>query len=605
MAKKKSANSFWLPINLWNLNEVFTTESISPVSFYAVRGFGNPVNRNEGKLEDVNYLVLFEERVENDILIEIDLELLDRKALNDTKSRCYEYNKTIYLQKDKFKVYFNTQEKLQEFLKQQFMLLEVKTVNKYKVDSFIVDSTIVKKKSSVAYQPKFMTEQSEKEPFFDKAFNQIKGIIYGYVIGLLGSLGENEQGLVSDLTKLKNTIGGVYTDIALTEQYSNFWLINVKKQIKDCSKRYFDLFNQNSTIFDTLTFRLQEVDNLNKMRCEELSKQKSPSYKNDYERAQSDLEQARQEVYKYEWKHNITPYKEELEQIKLEEKKRGEAKGKTREYYKKGTPEYEHKHELKTQIEEFEKNDYQYQQLKANVSFHEDKVKNFHSGGTQFDTSINDQFNRISEQLNEILKKTNTYFLVKNNKQNDLLDISFKINVQALTNHYLENNKSYEDFSIQLPETLSSEISLDKIDLLKISLNAILSFPQGRLGNYSEENILKIITEIGKNVKDEGIKNTLRDYYTYRIAKSDNFTFPTNAVLANLIVFFMKLQGHDQINKMLITKGIQYKQIAFMLYGAYAGFANFPKTFTNLIFDSDNQKLQDYIDDNLYINYLK
>jgi hypothetical protein len=67
----------------------------------------------------------------------------------------------------------------------------------------------------------------------------------------------------------------------------------------------------------------------------------------------------------------------------------------------------------------------------------------------------------------------------------------------------------------------------------------------------------------------------------------------------------MKLQGHNQINKMLINKDIHYKQIAFMLYGAYTGFANLPKTFTNLIFDSDNRKLQDYIDDYLFKNILK
>jgi hypothetical protein len=67
----------------------------------------------------------------------------------------------------------------------------------------------------------------------------------------------------------------------------------------------------------------------------------------------------------------------------------------------------------------------------------------------------------------------------------------------------------------------------------------------------------------------------------------------------------MKLQGHDQINKMLVTKGIQHKQIAFTLYGAYIGFANMPKTFTNLIFDGENNKLQDLIDNYLFNNYLQ
>jgi hypothetical protein len=606
MAKKKSESSLWLPIiNLWNLNEVFTTESISPISFYRDRGFGNPVNRNKGKFEDVNYLVLFKERVssESEIIVEISLELLDDSALQNTKSGYFEYYKTIYLRKGLFKIHFNSEEKSQEFLTQQFMLLEVKTVNKYQSDSFVVSDNKAKK-SSQFYQPKMLSEQSEKEPFFDKAFNQIKGMIYGYVIGSLGSLGENEQGLVSDLTKLKNTIGGVHTDIALSEQYTDSWLSKVEEQIKGCAERYKKQLNTISDVFATLLLRLQEVDNLNKMRCEEIAKSKTDEYRQQKEQAKKDLEQACREVYEYECKHNITLIREEFEKIKQEEKKRGEAKGKTREYFKEGTPEYNCKQELKYKIEEFEKNDLEYKALKDKVYALKDKVKNFQQGGTQFDTSIHEQFNRITEQLNDIVKKTNNRFLSKNNKKSDLPDISFKIDLPSLTQHYFSNIHTYNDFSIQLSESLSSEISKQETELLKLSLNAILSLPQGRLGNYSEEKILEIITEIGKHLPDGEAKKSLRGYYAYRTAKLDNFTFPQNDIFASIIVFFMKMQGHDQINKMLIVKGIKHKQIAFMLYGAYVGFANMPKTFTNIVFDSDNTKLFNYIDNYLFNNYI-
>ncbi len=608
MAKKKITNHLWLPINQWNLNEVFTTESISPISFYAIRGFGNPVSRNEGRFEDANYLVMFEKPVASEIIIEIYPELLDKTVLKDSKLGYYEYYKTIYLQKGHFKVHFENEVKLLEFLNQQFMLLEVKTVNKYKSESFVISENKLKQLRQVSYQQKILSEQSEKEPFFDKAFNQIKGLIYGYVVGSLGSLDENEQGLVSDLTKLKNTIGGVHTDIALSEQYSNFWLINVKKQIRDCEERYKKQFdNKTSDVFSTLTLRLQEVDNLNKMRCEEFSKQKSQNYKRDYETEQENLEQARREVYLYECKNNITPLKDEFEKIKQEEKKRGEAKGKKREYYKKEeNPEkFYRKQELKNEIEEFEKNDNEYKALKNNVYILEGRIKNFQQGGTQFDTSINEQFNRITEQLNDIVKKTNNYFLSKNNKDSDLPDISIKIDLDSLTNFYFENNQSYSNFPIQLPDVLSDKISKQEIELLNISLNSVLSFPQGRLGNYSEENVLKIIAEIGKHLPESDFKNTLREYYLYRAAKSDNFVFPVNDILASIIIFLMKLQGHDQINKMLIAKSVKNKNVAFMLYGAYAGFANLPKTFTNLIFDSENHKLQYFIDNYLFNTLLK
>ena len=106
MAQRKKTsekNSLWLPIELWNLNELFTTESISPISFYRERNFGNPVNRNQGIIEDTNNLILFDEAVENSILLEVSNTLLDSNFLTEIKSskkgklKSFEYSKTIYL----------------------------------------------------------------------------------------------------------------------------------------------------------------------------------------------------------------------------------------------------------------------------------------------------------------------------------------------------------------------------------------------------------------------------------------------------------------------------------------------------------------------------
>lgn len=605
MSDKESSPNLWLPIDYWNLNEVFTTESISPISFYSLRGFGNPVNRIHGRFEDINYLVLFQDKFDSDVTIEICSELLDESFLQRTKSGYSEYYKTIYLRKGLFKVHFTERRKMQEYINQQFMLLEVKAVNKYQLDHFVVADLESRRVSEVSYQPKFFTDYSEKEPYFDRAYNQVKGMIYGYVIGNLGSLGTDEQGLISDLTKLKNLIGSAHTDLALTEHYSNYWLINVKKQVKDCSSKYFELFHQNSDVFDRLILRLVEVDNLNKMRCEEIEKHKSPEYAFNFEKAQEELEQARQKVFEYESQHNINSLKSELERIKQEEKRRGEAKGKAREYYKKGSVEHTRKTQIKNRIEEFEKSNPQYEYLLSNVSFSKNRVSSYQSNGTQFDTSIKEQFNRISDQLNDVLKRTKRFFLNINNEDSELPDISFTIDLDVLTHHYYRSQKIYKDFSIELPHSLSDEISDQEKELLKISLNAILSFPQGRLGTYSEEGVLQIIAEIGKHLADGDAKNTLRDYYAYRTAKKDNFVFPKSDTLASIVVFLMKVQGHDQINKMLIAKGVQHKNIAFMLYGAYIGFANLPKTFTNLIFDSSNKTLQDYLDNYLFDCYLK
>lgn len=600
MAKKKIIEkNFWIPINLWNLNELFTTESISPISFYRERDFGNPVNRNQEKIEDENNLILFDDVVQNDILLKISPDLLNSRCLTENsdkkaKLKSFEYPKTIYLKNDLFKVYFSSQEKLNEFLNTTFMLLEVKTVNKYKSD-LVVDETINKKRKKALFQPQLISNKNEIQPFFDKALNQLKGLIYGYLIGIIGTLGEKEQKLVSDLSKLKNTVGSIHTDIVLSEQHSNSWLINVRKQIKDCQKAYFENFGKQSDVFDTLILRLEEIDNLNKMRCSDLSKQKSHTYKKDYEVEQENLEKAKQQLYKFECKHNITPLKVELEQIKQEEVNKGKAKGKTREYYKKDSYEYNRKQELKQLIADFESS-YEYQELKKDVEIQEERVRNFQFGFTQYDSSITEQFSRISEYLHEITKKSTSFFLSKNNKTNIFPDISFELDISKLADYYFNRSKEYIDFSFLFPKTLMKNFAESELNLLAVSVNSILSQPQGKLGNFSEQNILEIIKKIGEHLPENEDKQTLRDYYLYRIGKNDNFVFPENQILANLIVFLMKLGGHEQINKMLTAKNIQNKQFAFLLYGAYVGFANMPKTFTSVIFDSNNFEMYDYID---------
>lgn len=609
MAKSKNISEgihLWLPINLWNLNELFTTESISPISFYEERNFGNPVNRNEEAIEDTNKLILFDDAVQSPILLKISISLLDTNYLTEIKSskksslKCFEYSKTVYLKKGDFSVCFSSEEKLNEFLNNTFMLLEVKTTNKYKSDFLVIDKMPEK---TASYQAQLISDKTAFQPFFDRAFNQIKGLIYGYVIGSIGTLEEKEQNLITELSKLKNTIGSIHTDIVLSNEYSGFWLINIRKQIKDCQKTYIENFGKKSDVLDTLLLRLEEIDNLNKMRCDELSKQNNSTYKRDYEKEQEVLEKIKRELYKYEYENGITSLKEEFEFIKQEEKRKGELKGKTREYFKIGTEEYDRKQELKQLITKFEENE-KYQILKREVNLQEERLRNYQFGFTQFDTSITEQFSRISEYLHEITKKATNYFLNKNNKSNNFPDISFEINISKLVDYYFNYSKEYTDFSVVFPTTLSNSVNESELHLLSIAVNSILSKPQGRLGNFSEQNILEIIKDIGEHLPENPDKQTLRDYYKYRIGKNDSFTFPNNSVMASIIIFLMKLNGHDQINKMLVAKNINNRQIAFLLYGAYLGFSNMPKTFTNIVFDSDNTELFSYIDNYLFNNYI-
>lgn len=50
---------YYISTNSWNLLESFVSESISPFSFYQVRGYGNNLSRYlDGTNERANYLIV-------------------------------------------------------------------------------------------------------------------------------------------------------------------------------------------------------------------------------------------------------------------------------------------------------------------------------------------------------------------------------------------------------------------------------------------------------------------------------------------------------------------------------------------------------------------
>lgn len=596
--------NLWIPIDIWNLNELFTTESISPYAFYKKRNFGNPVNRNTQIIEAENNLVLFSDVVKCDIILRISIELIDLAVLKEiklkgkAKVKSYEYPKTIYFRKGLIKVLFSTKDHLNQFLNNSLMLLEVKAINKYKND-FSIDEAIKHTRVKPSYQTEIMPLVNENEPYFDKVINQIKGLIYGYLIGSISSLGEKEQNLLVELTNLKNSVAGIHTDIVLAEQYSNLWLINLKSQIKSCSHSYLVLFGKESDVFQSLILRLEEVDKLNRLRFGDLDKQNSPFYKQEFKNAQDELERAKNNLYKFELNNEITRLKEQLEDIKKREELKGKSKGKKREYFKKSTEEYIQKQELKQAIEETEQNT-EYKELKLEIGRKEEYTRNFQFGYTLYDTSITEQFSRISEYLHDISKRASNFFLSKSNKNTKFLDINFFVEIEKLSDYYLNQNANQNREYISLPDGLKTKLTLDEDSVITKALDTLLQIPQGLLGNHSEQNILNIIKYLGEQLEETDAKKALREYYIYRIGKSDSYSFPNNKALANLIAFLMKANGHDQINKLLITKGVTNKELAFLFYGTYVGFANMPKTFTNIIFDSDNNELFDYIDNQLH-----
>lgn len=204
---------YYIPTSSLNFNNILSTESLSPKSFYERRGFGYsrwfPVEENS-----IEYLTLLYdtphmfERPKSDIedhpmLIEIDVDDEFPKVTDSV----YYTDKTIYLNPWQTKFFFFTEKDKTTALSLSDSSLETKLVRLYQrkiyVHQFEGTYPIVPKNSTI---PAGDTDSLVEE---DYVINKMKGLLYGYYIGdNLSSTKENVQKLDA-LREIQNIFSSV------------------------------------------------------------------------------------------------------------------------------------------------------------------------------------------------------------------------------------------------------------------------------------------------------------------------------------------------------------------------------------------------------------
>ncbi|MBO4599588.1 MAG: hypothetical protein J5641_02500, partial [Bacteroidales bacterium] len=115
--------------------------------------------------------------------------------------------------------------------------------------------------------------------------------------------------------------------------------------------------------------------------------------------------------------------------------------------------------------------------------------------------------------------------------------------------------------------------------------------------SISEHRIIKLIEESAKIFKNTPLAETrkgeliiksLREYWAYKTQRTDYFEIPEELPIFQAVMsFFIKPLGFDQIERFMLIKNYSQKCYAFMLWGAWVGFADMPKTFTNVLFQNE------------------
>lgn len=557
---------YYIEISSWNLLESFVTESISPFSFYAERNFGNNLSRYlSGAKEKSNYLILSSEDLGGDISLCVDETLIDIACMNPIPGmkKAFTYSQTIYYRKGLVHFRFGTNQIKDALIAESQILLEVKCLEKYVSDFYVKGKknvsrpTISKLKESFSFEKQSYIE-------FDNNYNKIKGAVIGYARGLYTTSDGISLQLQNELRKLKNAFGGLNTQIMMSDVFEVDRTLFEK--IRNTKVLYYKNIGEINS-FDVLVAQYEEVIKLARMRSEEM-RHKNSSYgydeKEDLLREKTDIENR---ISSIEQLNNIIEARKELADIKVIEKKNGELIGKTRLYFKKGTIEYDRKHQLKEIIQDFEHGNAEYMQLSSRLNQIE---QDLNSDSNKFDSTLSAIFIRISDILNDLIKNASSL------TNRDIVDLSQVV---------------MSDSVCLLSEQNNSEICYFN-GLLKYIFNASSS---KQLSDYYVLQVLEESAKLFKNNPlsdtDDGRKilNSLREYWLYKNQRVEQFAIPEGMpIFQSVMSFFVKPLGFDQIERYMMIKKYPNKAYAFMLWGAWIGFADMPKTFTNVIYQNDD-----------------
>ncbi|MDN3586097.1 hypothetical protein QWY86_05425 [Pedobacter aquatilis] len=597
---------YWLPISLWNLNELFTTESIAPYALYQLRGFGNPSSRQKEPSEQEYYLTLYRQAPSSGPALKIHPSRLDPQMLEnaDGYSR---YFQTIYLKRGYVAFYFDNEEQVQMLHVNSRMLLEVKAIEKYRFKgalSFepfqVYPQKMIRTESLRASGSNNPPSDLWRGPGFDRALNQIKGLIFSLYRGILSQPGPKAMELENLLRNWRNAIGTARTNIAMSSSYNADWAMPINELGAGIRELYLGDSSGKLETLDILKLRMAEIDKLYLQKAQELERQHAPVYQQAYQDCIAEVEQARRNLVSFEDSAGISELKIELREIKDAEKQNGRAKGKTRSYFPKSSWEGRRKIALNESIASFSQ-DLGYTSLKSRLAGLEEQLKGFSFGGSEFDSTIDDQFSRVAGVVSDLLDHTKDRAQAKRRLNRSPSLSGLKVNIGLLIS-YQASNLLEKAVVPKFIEQLPGDLHLGSTDqkLLQFALNAALATAQQNQGHISNAQVQHFTEVLGMSLLAESKVSGenfsaeleyLRDYLKYKNGKVDRFDFPSEGLLLrNIFTFMLRPSGFESQEKLTSERNISPGYYASVLWASIRGFADLPKTFTEVVYNSDQDE---------------
>ena len=571
---------YWAILSHWSLIDSMATESISPYSFYMERCFGSDLSRYIDGSERINHIVLYATEPVADIAVELSESLLEPQSLCPVGKghKVFTYPKTIVFRKGEVRFRFSSDVLLKTILSETEIMLEVKCTRLYRDDFYVsVGGTPVNKE---LYMDCLPLERQDESIVADDRRNYVKGAIMGFVRGSLTSHSESDRTLLNALADLKNSFGGQHTKIMIDCTYHP--IASLMNKIESVEELYVLAGHRRTSNFEVIKHIYIEVIDIAKKRYEDLKSRKILDRQKQADQFEVLARQCEMEMSRIMNEGDLSKVVDELNIIKSMEVARGREVGKSRLYFKKGTPEYIRKLELKAQIEDFKKNNEQYNELDRKCKEYKRRKTELMTDSTEYDGAISPAFLKISDVVSSITAD------VSRISSAGTVDLS-PIDVTDGRTVVLRPGCGY---------------SVGQVEFFNILLESILDNPLKELRPVSDMDVMKILQISCKRYKDEcktfdtdegqKIKDIVNSFWKYRKHDpSGNIVLdPSMPLLSAAIAFFVKCQDFSQIERYSENKGIGCKPYSLMLWSALVGFASLPRTMTDEIY-SDLERYRD------------
>lgn len=201
-------NTYYIPTSTLNFNNIFSTESISPKSFYSERGFGYARWQavEENRFDDI--ILLYDSAHEfsrpasdvedHPMLIEIRTD----EYFDKLQDGVYKAERTIYLDPLHTRIIFFSEEDKRTTLIRSESSLETKMVRLY--ERYLVVERY--KGTFPSIENRIIENCHPKEELIneDRTVNRIKGFLYGYYIGAFLSTTAKKIEKISILREINN-----------------------------------------------------------------------------------------------------------------------------------------------------------------------------------------------------------------------------------------------------------------------------------------------------------------------------------------------------------------------------------------------------------------